>query len=160
MANEQNNDHYVIEVSGDGNSYTSIGKVMGAGTTNIEQQYSFTHYGINGQLYYRIRQVDRDGRYSYSKVVKIVTGNSLKAEMRVLTNPVREKLILAITAGRSFASSIIIRDMSGKTIYKQKIKLAAGTNTIELGSFNAAAGIYNAIVLDENGNNVVLRFIK
>ena len=161
VASEENNDHYIIEVSTTGNNFTKIGKIKGAGTTNIEQRYSFIHYKLTEPVYYyRIKQVDIDGHYSYSKVVRIVTDNSAKNGIIILNNPVLDRLSVSIMVSHSFAGSINITDMGGKSIYKQKLYLGAGNSIIDLGSFHHPAGIYYLVFVDEKGNREVVKFIK
>ena len=72
-ATEINNDYFAIERSNNGSDFTEIGQVKGAGSTRIPQQYTFTdHQPLPGKNYYRLRQVDFDGRSAYSAVVSVV----------------------------------------------------------------------------------------
>ncbi|HMQ05988.1 MAG TPA: lamin tail domain-containing protein [Saprospiraceae bacterium] len=67
--NETNNDYMLVEHSDDGRNYTEIHRTQGAGTTYEKQYYSFLYeHPVPGINYYRIKQVDYDGRYSYSEV--------------------------------------------------------------------------------------------
>ena len=69
---ETNNDLFEIERSEYGMVYQKIGEVNGAGTTTDRQDYAFTDFQpFWGTSYYRIRQIDFDGQYDYSKVASI-----------------------------------------------------------------------------------------
>jgi hypothetical protein len=161
VASEENNDYYTIEVSTNGNSFTGIGKVKGAGTTNSEQRYSFTHHNVTERVFfYRIKQVDIDGKFSYSKIVKVVTDNFMEKGITVLNNPVRDQLAVSIVASRSFAGIIDISDIAGKAICRKNLHLNAGNNIIDIGSFRHAAGIYYLVFSDANGKRHVSTFIK
>ena len=66
---ETNNDFFTIERSGDGRNFDAIGEIQGAGNSSKEISYTFTDEkpmpGIN---YYRIKQTDYDGQFSYSEI--------------------------------------------------------------------------------------------
>lgn len=90
-ATETNNDYFSIERSANGFQYTEIGRVNGAGTSYEPQNYSFTdERPLPGKNYYRLRQVDFDGKFSYSPVV---TANFGKAQpMTLAPAPATETL--------------------------------------------------------------------
>src|SRR5690606_2258767 len=64
---EENNAYFSIEKSIDGNEFYSIGAVDGAGNSSSLQNYQFHDNTEIGKItYYRIKQVDLDGKYEYS----------------------------------------------------------------------------------------------
>ncbi len=68
-ASETNNDYFTIERSGDGRTFDAIGEIKGAGNSTEEKHYEFTDENpIQGINYYRIKQTDFDGQYSYSEI--------------------------------------------------------------------------------------------
>jgi fibronectin-binding autotransporter adhesin len=161
VASELSNDHFEIEMSTDGKQFTTIGKIAGGGTTDTEQKYSFVHYNATQPVYYyRVKQVDFDGKYSYSKVVRINTGNTGRSRLTVLNNPVQNELAIAIHAGRVINSMVAVTDVAGKVVYQRKIRLSQGNNVLDLGQFNFAAGIYYLVLTDDDGNREVVSFIR
>ncbi len=72
-ATEVNNDHFTIMKSKDGGFFEALGKVDGAGNSNITQRYKFMdetpHSGIN---YYRLKQTDHDGLSTYSNTISVL----------------------------------------------------------------------------------------
>jgi hypothetical protein len=69
-ATETNNDFFSIERSANGLGYVEIGRVKGAGTSFEPQEYRFIdQQPLPGKNYYRLRQVDFDGKFSLSPVV-------------------------------------------------------------------------------------------
>jgi hypothetical protein len=69
---EVNNDGFVIERSIDGESWTEIGFIKGAGTTSEINRYSFSdEYATHNLLYYRLKQLDYSGSFSYSEIKEI-----------------------------------------------------------------------------------------
>lgn len=66
---EIDNDHFEVERSFDGENFTSIGRRAGHGNSSVVNTYSFVDGdALSGTVYYRIKQVDIDGKFSYSPV--------------------------------------------------------------------------------------------
>lgn len=78
IATQLNNVKYIIEHSKDGRNFLPIGKIAGDGTTNETKHYEYIHKSPSiGMNYYRIKQVDYDGKYSYSDIASVrYEGNS------------------------------------------------------------------------------------
>lgn len=85
-ASEKNNDYFSIERSLDSGNFVAIGKVNGSGTTHQNISYEFTDRDPYDLAYYRIKQVDLDQTYSYSKVLKIALGEEAD-ELIIYPNP-------------------------------------------------------------------------
>jgi len=84
---EINNKFFDIERSTDGSHFTSIGKVDGAGNTTLIQHYSLLDPNpANGINYYRLKQVDFDGKFTYSKVVA-VNVTRMNVALKIYPNP-------------------------------------------------------------------------
>lgn len=77
-ASELNNDYFEVEHSDDGRSFYSIGTVKGGGNSLDIRTYSYTHHHARiGTSYYRLKQVDFDGKFSVSDIRSVHrTGNS------------------------------------------------------------------------------------
>ena len=72
-ASEENNDYFEIQKSYDGEVFTPIGYVDGAGNSNAVVEYSYTDSETN-KAYYRLKQLDYDGEFEYSDIV-VAKGN-------------------------------------------------------------------------------------
>ncbi|MBC8046635.1 MAG: T9SS type A sorting domain-containing protein [Fimbriimonadaceae bacterium] len=103
---ELNSDHFIIERSNDMYAFESIGNINAAVNSNNIQEYMFTddapHTGIN---YYRLKQVDINGDYTYSDIVyqKINDGPN---SFHVFPNPVSSSLNIS---GNIFSPSAVLR---------------------------------------------------
>lgn len=114
-ASETNSSHFDVERSADGNRFTSIGRVTAAGFQSLPSTYSFTDaQPLAGTNYYRLKQVDRDAAFSYSKTVAV----NMKASIRLAPNPARDKLV--VTLSNSNYLSLRIIDASGKIVWQQQ----------------------------------------
>ncbi len=81
-ATEKNNYGFDIERQSTDGIWIKIGFIGGHGTTTIPQEYSYTDQNApSGKLSYRLRQIDFDGKFEYSKAVDIVSGATSKSFM-------------------------------------------------------------------------------
>lgn len=114
-SNEINLSHFEIERSSDGLHFSSIGKsAVPAGSG--EKLYSFTDNNMApGINYYRLRMIDTDGKFSYSRTVKLNAGS--KYSISILPNPAHNYFIIS---GADAFTNVSITDASGKLIRKMK----------------------------------------
>ena len=80
-ASELNNDFFTIEFSIDAVEFAELTKIDGAGTTTEPQNYRYTDFSSHtGIIYYRLKQTDYDGNFSYSETVPVVFAELHEAE--------------------------------------------------------------------------------
>lgn len=94
-ASERNNKMFEVERSYDNLTYTKIGEVAGNRTTNTISSYSMIDSDLkqNIGIYYRIKQIDFNGNFEYSKVVYLVTDAvTEETSLSVSPNPVQDKI--------------------------------------------------------------------
>ncbi len=124
---QKNNARFVIEHSQDGSSFAPIGEVVGSDTSVETKQYKYIHQSPPvGHNYYRIKQVDYDGTYEYSRVVSVWYDG--KGEITVYPNPASH--IITIQSSFSIKSIVVYNDLgqivnaeisnSGKSINIEK----------------------------------------
>lgn len=83
---EVNNDYFEVEVSKNGTQFEHIGSIKGSGTSNILNSYRYIHMNpLEGTSYYRIKQVDYDGLFSYSEIREYQNQKSHK--LKAYPNP-------------------------------------------------------------------------
>nr|WKN37791.1 T9SS type A sorting domain-containing protein [Tunicatimonas sp. TK19036] len=95
-ASETNNHYFEVERADDNMNFHKIGEVMGAGNSTTQIEYSFRDDKItainSGVVYYRLRQVDFDGQYEYSKVVAVANKTLDVQKVKVWPNPFQDQL--------------------------------------------------------------------
>lgn len=125
-ATQLNNDYFVVERSINGIDWKQIVMVKGAGTTYVPMEYLETdmnpYEGIN---YYRLKQVDFDGRYSYSQIVAVEFKKRLANVSKdpvLFPNPVNagEQLNIQFPSWHTEAL-VVLRDMQGKEVFSKVI---------------------------------------
>lgn len=117
-SSESNNDRFEVETSKDGSNYYWIGSVPGSGNSSTTRSYSFIdQLPTMGTNYYRLKQVDLDGRFKYSKTITVnfdETGNLVAA----YPNPVKDRLTIDIAEPAS-AMDISIHAIDGRLVQKE-----------------------------------------
>ena len=89
-ATETNNDYFSIQRSEDGSNYETIARVDGAGNSSTKQYYSeVDKEPLTGTSYYRLKQTDKNGNFSYSNIVT-VSYNRSNPDIKVSPNPVQK----------------------------------------------------------------------
>ena len=143
-ASEVNNAYFDVERSADALTYTRVGNVPGRGNSFSRQQYSFTdETPAPGANYYRLRQVDTDGRFSFSPVrAVIIRGNG---ELTLLGNPVSTDLTVA---GLLPGSSAELLNLSGQRQYYQP---GISTDQLRLDVRHLPTGTYLLRVQEPGG---------
>lgn len=139
-ASETNNSHFDIERSADGNLFTKIGRVEGHGTTGITQQYRFTDAApFTGNNYYRLAQIDFDGRKNYSGV-RLLIFNGQAGILKVSPNPVKSTLHVQLPQRASGQVALQMYNLSGLKVLVQSVP--AGTLQMDADISNLAPGVY------------------
>ena len=159
-AQEINSSRFVIERSIDGgNTYSEIGQVAAAGSSNSERSYRFTDPSpYKGYNYYRLRIVDLDNKFKYSDVRNV--RNLGSADFSIAPNPVVLQTIkLKIDADKADQGTVIITDMSGKQVYSNVINVEAGSNFNTINAGHLAPGLY-IIQVKLSDDRIVKKFNK
>ena len=124
-ANEINNDHFSIERSADSKLFTSIGNKP-ATNNALRSNYSFVDNAhLNGMNYYRLKQVDKDGKFSYSKIVSVDFAISNNALFSISPNPAKDHISITSSVAVSDAQ-ITITSATGRTLYASKHSFTSG----------------------------------
>lgn len=139
---EKNFDHFEIERAADGVSYAYLTSVTGRGALDARTDYTFVDgTAPTGRVYYRLKNVDLDGTFDYSRVVPVMVG-AQEARLAIYPNPVVNKSITVKLTGES-SGTLILVDQVGKQL--MKADLVAGEQEITLDD-KIKPGIYLARV--------------
>jgi len=162
-ATETNCRAFVIERSADGSRYDVLGTLPGAGHSLVKKTYSFTDKGAReGFNYYRLKQVDWDGRFKYSHVVSIdVQGHSI-FDLTAYPNPSKRSPAVTVVASRPCDVTIQVYDYLGHLHFSKTIHASDWEKEIHLeipGFNNIPVGIY-FIRAQGGGQEVSLKMIK
>ncbi len=151
-ASELNNDYFSIERSDDGMIFSQVGEIDGKGTTQDVNTYSFTDLpASSGTFYYRLRQVDFDGAFSFSSTVAVeltVEANSLE----IFPNPVSGPLNVRTKDG----VKMNVYSLSGQLVFQAE--LTEGVAVADLSQLEP--GLYSVEVLHSDMSRSMSRIIR
>jgi len=162
---ESNNKLFEIERSVDGNQYSKIGSIASKainGNSNTTINYSFRdEHPFSNTAYYRIKQVDRDGKFSYSAAISIQAANVSGMKLSVAyPNPVKENLNLVISASSQQQVEISVVDVNGKVQVNNKYNLMKGDNAVTINAVRLTPGSYFVKIQNKEGEMISASFVK
>jgi SdrD B-like domain/GEVED domain/Secretion system C-terminal sorting domain len=156
---EEGFSHYVLERSEDGINFKKIALVRGTGDVAMYQTYQYFDESAKVNNYYRLKMVDLDGSFAYSKKVYIKSGCEEAYEMILYPNPISVKQgVLNIKFHSAAQSDVIltITDVLGQVIRRLTLSAEASWNTLSLDVSDLAIGTY---FVKKEGDNEVFRFV-
>lgn len=142
---EQNNSGFEVQRSLDGSRYNAVGFVNTlAANSTTPLHYAFTDNNVSGtQQYYRLRQVDVDGRSQISQVILIKGEKPTTFTIDgFYPNPASTMVHLLIAAPNQDQVTVSVTDMLGRTVLQQDLQVETGSNSLPLDISRLAAGAY------------------
>ncbi len=161
---ESNNKGFYVQRSADGINFSDLGFVAtktNSGNSSIELNYVFTDAAPLQQNYFRLKQVDKDDRFVYSKVLNIKFAESNFVLQKIYPNPAAEKLNVSVTCSIQANISYNIFNSEGKLIQAKAITLNPGDNIITINTSSLSNGSYVLKMADDRtGDEQAEVFIK
>lgn len=145
-ASETNSAHFEVQVSTNGLTWQVLGKVAAVGTSPTSHAYTFpdrdlARYGAPA-VYYRLQQVDLDGKATFS-VVRTLALDASGWSVRAYPNPFAGQLSAELNTLETTPVSVAVYDALGNVVLRQQASAQAGTQLLELnGALTLAPGIY------------------
>lgn len=139
-ASETNNAHFIVERGADGRAFSEIGRVSGAGTVRETREYTFIDgWPLPGANYYRLRQVDFDGQFSFSPVRRVVVAPTAGAFL-LYPSPASDFLQIHRTETTETDGAWEIFDAAGRQLMRGV--LPAENETLQVFIGDLMPGVY------------------
>ena len=143
---EKDLNYFEIESSNDGKQFETIGKINAVGNSSNTSSYSFSDNSTFKDVkYYRLKQVDVNGQYSYSKIVSIHNINK-NDEVAIFPNPVADLLVLQAKGINKNSLDIELINLNGQIVKRQQF--LQGSTLCYMETKSLANGIYFLAVSD------------
>ncbi|MBI4947712.1 MAG: T9SS type A sorting domain-containing protein [Bacteroidetes bacterium] len=159
-ASETNNNYFGIERSDDGVNFQTIGKVNGAGNSNTTRNYLFVDEQLpspvgegSGVRYYRLKQTDYNGSYTYSEVVSF---NKNNCSMSVYPNPFDKTIYMSSGTGTVVNALFRIVNVLGQEVYARNIIIPGDGTSLSVDLPLLASGMYVVLVNDADNSSLLL----
>ena len=153
-AQEHNSAYFDIERSNNGIDFTKAGSIAAKGESNTRVNYVFKdNKPFDGDNYYRLKQVDKDGSKTYSFIVHV--RYNAERLVRKMINPVGNTLLLELFKQLPQGTLAIVYDINGQVIRKQSITSAK----IEMDISSLPGGTY-LLSIYSGSKTEQLKFVK
>ncbi len=142
-ASETNNDFFTIERSQDTDDWEGIMLIPGAGNSSSRLDYTvFDERPLYGLSYYRLRQTDFDGTYSYSNTVPVTLGE-FDDRLTIYPNPTQDRI--HVQGSPEELRAIKVFDSQGRNVTSQVRYAKRDTNSVVIDVSKLPIGIYNIL---------------
>ena len=131
---EINCNKYLVERSVDGNIFNEVATVDGNGTTSLFHSYLFIDdisSVASSTIYYRIKQIDNDGKSSYSKILPVKLEN-IGRPIIISPNPFSTHLNISMEWNKNELISIKVFNAQGSKVFDKDVQMSKGLNYISI----------------------------
>lgn len=154
---ELHNAYFILERSANGTDYLPLVNMPGTGNSSTTATYSYVDRNPGtGLNYYRLRQVDQDGKSAYSSVI-LVRYESGNEELLVYPNPAHDKLVLEFANDLLGQLMLKIIDLKGNLVLSKSVKVSS--RQLNMNISELPAGVY-FIETAVNGRVFTNKFVK
>jgi len=144
-----------VEKSYDRNIFVPIGKVYGSPPFRLIDPYP-----AEGNNYYRVKAVDADGSFLYSKTINVVN-NNVHFTLSVYPNPVNDLLNINIKVPNSNSLRLQVTNALGHTLYNKMVNISSGNNLHQIDVRTWSQGAYLVKIMNSNSETIgTQKFIK
>jgi hypothetical protein len=163
---EINNSGFEIQKSTNGVDFSTIGFVATKaynGSSSQKLSYAFQDNRlIAGKSFYRLKQIDKDGKKSFSEVQLVEHSLTNNLTVKALENPVRNQIVLNVKSMDAKSIQINVSNSIGMMLYTKQINVAAGENNCIIPTTQLPKGTLYVQVTDVNSNaeKTTLKLIK
>jgi hypothetical protein len=159
-ATEINNDFFSIERSKDGIHFEALSTQKGAGNSTETRVYtSVDNQPLSGISYYRLKQTDFDGQFSYSKIQSVNMVSISETMITHYPNPVEEAVKFVYGSNSNTTATYIVYDAVGKVVSEGSQKAKIGQNDLVINFATLSNGVY-LIQMNIDGKIITEKFLK
>lgn len=161
-AAEQNIAQYEVERSNNAQEFTKIATVAAKANATNNTYTTIDARLTVGTYYYRLRIVEKDGKYSYSKVVPITVGKGIVNTLSIYPNPIKGSTInLQLNNVEKGNYVIRVYSISGQLVYHSSLEHKGGSLTKQMVLAEAlSSGSYRVEMMNEKGLRMVATIMK
>ena len=159
------NNHFEIERSFDQTNFSTIAIILAGQSDNTSNQYNFVdasaEVASHKVMYYRLKQIDANGKFNYSEVKMARIATVTKATVQIFPNPFMDKLNVNFVSDATGKAEVRLINAGGNIIKVVTSLITKGFNTVQLQDLNSQApGVYIANIINNGQVVASLKVIK
>ena len=140
---ELNNDFFTLERSPDISQFMSIEVIKGAGTSSSHHSYhSLDRHPYEGMNFYRLKQTDFNGKFTYSHIVALENHAPLTTVISISPNPSHDETEIELSAPEDADLTVEINDITGNPVNVMTEEIHPGLNKIIVSLSGNPPGVY------------------
>ena len=145
-ASEINADEFIVERAGraDEKLFHEIGRVDAKGNTYSYSSYDFMDEQPLPLSYYRLKIMDNDGSYEYSKIIALQNGEIVSPQIKLYPVPAHNSVTFEFESAKSEEVQVYILDINGKLVRQLIVESSKGFNRQVINIGDLPFGMYNA----------------
>ena len=161
-ANEINTSYFEVERSTDGNSFQKIGTVASkySGTTTAGNYEFDDPSPVKGINFYRLKQIDKDGKFKYAEIVPVVFNFSIVKQIRITPNPAGSQLNMMLTVSEDASLVCKIYNSDGREVKVLTASAHSGKNNTHTDISSLSSGNYIVVIISNNERIAETKFVK
>ena len=142
---ENNSREFIVERNDNNNQFYEVGRINASGNAGAEKSYSVTDNNpayFNQPIYYRLKLVDNDNKFSYSKILQVTLPRQSVSISSLIPNQPAGYLHTAITSDKQKDAEINIISLGGHLVLTYSLQLQKGLNTYKIPVKKLSGGLY------------------
>ncbi len=163
-ASEVNTNYFALERSRDGFEWEVVGEEPAAGNSSTQTNYSFTDEsaGPNFEGYFRLRQVDIDGKFELFAPLFIICNNDKIGRVEIYPNPSDGKVQVFIYAEQGMEGPAVLelKDAIGKLVHRQDFTIQPGAAAYPINFSDKQSGMYYLNITFANSQQLGAKLMK
>ena len=157
-ASEINNDYFLIQRSKNAHDYEIIGQMDGAGNSNTVLNYVFyDNEPYTGISYYRLKQVDYNGQFTYSDIRSVYIGTI--NIISIYPNPASDFIQYEVGSEAGGAVTITLYDVLGREVFSKEETISAGIFKEKISTVGFSSGNYLLRITNGNKEKTQKQFV-
>lgn len=160
VADNETVNRFEVERSVNGKDFTTAAIVFGSEKFGNETYMFFETVNNTDKVMYRLKMIDKGNDIDYSKILVFQSKTSASNTIKVIGNPVNDKLTFSYTSSDNQVVEVKVYDMSGRTVMANKVNSMEGSNLISL-PLNSTfkAGMY-VVEVNNGADRQTTKFVK
>lgn len=160
-ASDKNTKYFVVEKSTDGVRFNALETVQIKDQEGVKE-YNLTDFNVfktTEMVFYRLKMVENDGSFRYSKISKLNNGKLASSNLTIYPNPVKDVCNVSYSLPTEADIKVQVYDMAGRLVYADVMKSSKGKNSV-ITDFSSLTKGYYILKLTGDGIDDNYKFVK